>query len=159
LRKNPLPKARTDVSLERQEGMITLAQKLMAGSALLIFLLGSLHLLYTFRGKKLYPRDTHLERQMDLVSPVISSQTTMWRAWIGFNASHSYGAIFFGLVYGYLALAQPAVLFQSLYLILVGLGLLLGYIFLAKAYWFTIPLVGISLATGFYVAALVVKLT
>jgi hypothetical protein len=139
--------------------MITLSQKLMAGSALIIFLLGALHLLYTFRGKKLYPRDTHLERQMDLVSPVISSQTTMWRAWIGFNASHSFGAILFGLVYGYLALAQPDVLFQSLYLILVGLSLLLGYIFLAKAYWFSIPLVGISLATGLYVAAFVVKLS
>ena len=137
--------------------MITLPQQLMAGSALVVLLLGSLHLLYTFRGKKLYPRDTHLERQMDLVSPVLTSRTTMWRAWIGFNASHSFGAMFFGLVYGYLALAQPEVLFHSHYLILLGLVLLAGYVFLAKAYWFRIPLAGVLLSTGLYLAALVAR--
>ena len=135
--------------------MITLPQQLMAGSAFVVLLLGSLHLLYTFRGKKLYPRDTHLERQMDLVSPVLTSRTTMWRAWIGFNASHSFGAMFFGLVYGYLALAQPEVLFHSHYLILLGLVLLVGYVFLAKAYWFWIPLAGLVLSTGLYIASLV----
>ncbi len=28
---------------------------------------------------------------MQQVSPVITRQTTMWKAWVGFNASHSYG--------------------------------------------------------------------
>ena len=55
----------------------------------------------------------------------------MWRAWVGFNASHSYGAIFFGLVYGYLALAHGALLFASPYLLGVGLLLLGGYVVLA----------------------------
>ena len=58
--------------------MITLSQILMATSAFVILLLGSIHLLYTFRSNKLYPRDTHLERQMNLVSPVLTRQTTMW---------------------------------------------------------------------------------
>ena len=137
--------------------MIPLVQQLMAGSALTILLLGSLHLLYTFRGKKLFPRDTHLERQMDLVSPVLTSRTTMWRAWIGFNASHSFGAMFFGLVYGYLALRLPDVLFHSHFLLLVGLALLLGYAWLGKVYWFWIPFTGSVLSTGLYVAALVVN--
>jgi hypothetical protein len=48
---------------------------------------------------------------MSATAPVISRETTMWKAWIGFNASHSLGAILFGLVYGYLALAHPAFLF------------------------------------------------
>ena len=135
--------------------MVTLPQKLMAASALVIFVLGAVHLLYTFRGNKLYPRDTHLERQMRVVAPVISRQTTMWNAWIGFNASHSYGALFYGLVYGYLALAQSELLFHSYYLLLVGLSLLAGYVFLAKAYWFRIPLIGILSATALYVAAMV----
>ena len=135
--------------------MIPLPQQLMAGSALIILLLGSLHLLCTFRGKNLFPRDTHLERQMDLVSPVLTSRTTMWRAWIGFNASHSFGAMFFGLVYGYLALRLPDVLFHSHFLLLVGLVLLLGYAWLGKVYWFRIPLTGIVLSTGLYIAALV----
>ena len=139
--------------------MISLPQMLMAASALVILSLGSIHLLYTFRGNKLYPRDTHLERQMRVVAPVISSQTSMWNAWIGFNASHSYGAVFFGLIYGYLALAQAEILFHSHYLLLVGLALLMGYVFLAKRYWFKIPLLGILLATALYVAAIAANLS
>ena len=134
--------------------MITLSQILMATSAFVILLLGSIHLLYTFRSNKLYPRDTHLERQMNLVSPVLTRQTTMWKAWIGFNASHGYGAMFFGLIYGYLALAQGEILFRSHYLLLVGLALLVGYVFLAKAYWFSVPFVGFSLSTALFIAAL-----
>ena len=135
--------------------MLTLPQLLMTASAFVIFFLGSIHLLYTFHGNKLYPRDTHLERQMQLVSPVISKQTTMWNAWIGFNASHSYGAIFFGLIYGYLALVHADLLFNSLYLLFIGLLLLIGYVFLAKKYWFSIPLVGVLLSTACYVGAVV----
>ncbi|MGH8105835.1 MAG: LIC_13387 family protein, partial [Arenimonas sp.] len=113
------------------------------------------HLLYTFRGNKLYPRDTHLERQMRLVAPVISRFTTMWDAWIGFNASHCFGVVFFGLIYGYFALVQSELLFHSRYLLSVGLVLLFGYAFLAKAYWFKTPLIGILLAIALYIAALV----
>lgn len=137
--------------------MITLPQFLMTASALVIALLGSIHLLYTFRGNRLYPRDTHLERQMRVVSPVLTSQTTMWNAWIGFNASHSYGAIFFGLVYSYLALEHAELLFHSPYLLLVGIALLTGYLVLARRFWFAIPQVGIGLSTALYVAAILVN--
>ena len=135
--------------------MFTLAQKLITKNTFVLLFLGSIHLLYTFRGNKLYPRDTHLERQMQLVSPVLTKQTTMWQAWIGFNASHSYGAIFFGLVYAYLALEQSELLFHSYYLIGVGLALLVGYVVLAFNYWFSVPLIGVVLSTALYVAALV----
>ena len=60
----------------------------------------------------------------------------MWKTWIGFNASHSYGAILFGLVYGYLAIAEGGMFFRSPFLLLVGLLLLVGYVFLGKRYWF-----------------------
>lgn len=134
--------------------MFTQPQILMAASAVVLLLLGSVHLLYTFRGNKLYPRDTHLERQMRVVSPVLSNQTTMWQVWIGLSASHSCGAIFFGLVYGYLALAQGEVLFHSRYLILVGLALLGAYIYLARTYWFRLPFLALLLSTTLYLAAL-----
>jgi hypothetical protein len=90
------------------------------------------------------------------VSPVITRQTTMWKAWVGFNASHSFGAILFGVVYGYLSLIHVAFLLQSTFLLLLGLALLLGYVFLAKSYWFSIPLRGILLATVLYAAALLI---
>jgi len=72
------------------------SQALITASAAIILTLGLLHLLYTFRGPKLQPREAALETQMTSVSPVITRQTTMWKAWVGFNGSHSYGAILFG---------------------------------------------------------------
>lgn len=135
--------------------MNLLPSVLLATSAAIIFLLGALHLLYTFHGPMFHPRDTELRARLEQVSPVISRETTMWKAWLGFNASHSYGALLFGAVYGYLALLHRTFLFQSWFLLGVGLLLLVGYAFLAKRYWFRIPLRGILVATGLYVAALV----
>lgn len=129
---------------------------LVAASAAIILLLGMIHLLYTFRGNKLHPRDSALEARLKEVSPVITRETTMWKAWIGFNASHSYGAILFGLVYGYLALFHGAFLFGSPFLLVLGLVLLAGYAFLGRAYWFSVPFRGIVLSTALYVAALVI---
>jgi len=135
--------------------MSAFAPALVAFSAAIILLLGLIHLLYTFRGPKLRPRDAELEARLEQVSPVITRETTMWKAWVGFNASHSYGAIFFGVVYGYLALAHSAFLFQSTTLLAVGALLLAGYTFLGKRYWFSIPLRGIVVALVAYLGALV----
>ena len=107
--------------------MSALAPSLIAASAGIILLLGLVHLVYTFSGTKLHPRDAALQARLKEVSPIITRETTMWKAWVGFNASHSYGAILFGLVYGYFALAHPAFLFQSAFLLLLGLLLLAGY--------------------------------
>jgi len=135
---------------------MTVAALLVGASAAIILLLGVIHLLYTFHGNKLHPRDSALEAKLKEVSPVITRETTMWKAWIGLNASHSYGAILFGLVYGYLALFQDAFLFASPFLLVLGLALLAGYVFLGKVYWFSVPFRGIVLSTALYVAALVV---
>ncbi len=127
---------------------------LMAASAAIILILGSFHLLYTFSGVKLHPRDPALTARMQQVSPVLTRQTTMWKAWVGFNASHSYGAQLFGLVYGYLALLHPEFLFSSTFLLTLGVVLLLAYAHLGKNYWFKIPLRGVLLALTLYIAAL-----
>jgi hypothetical protein len=133
-----------------------LAASLVAASATVILLLGLIHLLYTFRGHKLHPRDAELEARLREVSPVITRETTMWKAWVGFNASHSFGAILFGAIYAYLSLAHSSFLFASPFLLSVGLLLLLGYAFLGQRYWFSVPFRGIVLATLLYAAALIV---
>jgi len=92
--------------------MPSLPSILVAAGAFVILGLGCAHLLFTFRGNKFHPRDLALMARMQEVSPVISRKMSMWNAWVGFNASHSFGAMLFGLVYGYLALAQAAVLFH-----------------------------------------------
>lgn len=130
---------------------------LMTASAAIILLMGLVHLLYTFRGRKLHPRDVEFEARMREVTPVLTRQTSMWKAWVGFNASHSFGAILFGLVYGYLALLHSAFLLQSSYLLGLGLLLLAGYVFLGWRFWFSVPFRSIVVATICYVAALVLR--
>jgi hypothetical protein len=134
-----------------------LAPWFIAGSAVVILVLGLIHLLYTFYGAKLLPRDRELHPHMQQVSPNITRGTTMWKAWVGFNASHSFGAILFGAVYGYLSLVHAAFLFQSIFLLSAGLLLLGGYVVLGKRYWFSVPFRGILTATGLYVIALIIN--
>ena len=130
----------------------------IAASAAIILLIGLVHLVYTFRGPNLHPRDPDLTSRMMAVSPVISSETTMWRCWVGFNASHSFCLIFFGALYGYLAMRHSAFLFHSWFLLALGLMLLLGYAALAKLYWFTSPFRAVVVATVLYFVGIVVYL-
>jgi hypothetical protein len=133
------------------------ARILMVLSASIVFTLGVSHFVYTFRGLYLTPRDPALKISMSQISPVITNETTMWRCWVGFNASHSMGLILFGLVFGYLALAHGQVLFQSKFLLGVGLAMLCGVAVLCKVYFFSSPLTSISIALACYVASIVVS--
>ena len=89
------------------------ARLLMILSASILLNLGTMHLVYTFWGTSLAPRDPALQVSMSNISPILTGETTMWRCWVGFNASHSMGLILFGLIYGYLALAHDQLLFRS----------------------------------------------
>jgi hypothetical protein len=120
-------------------------------------LLGTIHLVYTFFSQKLSARDTTLNETMKKVHPVLTTQTTMYRAWTGFNASHSAGAIYIGVVNTILAIAYCAVL-QHPFIMLLNIITVLFYVWLAKRYWFSIPLKGMSLAAVCYTAAVIVTL-
>jgi hypothetical protein len=131
-----------------------IARVLMVFSAGIMLTLGVAHLVYTFWGPKLTPRDPALQISMRQISPVITKETTMWRAWVGFNASHSMGAILFGLIYGFLAIAHSQLLFHSPFLLIVGLAMLGGFFVLGKVYWFSVPFTGISISLACYVASI-----
>src|SRR5271166_6121691 len=131
---------------------ILAAKILMVLSASIIFTLGIVHHVYTFWGPKLTPRDPALQISMSQIAPVITKETTIWRCWVGFNASHSIGLILFGLVFGFLALAHGELLFQSPFLL--GLAMLGGLVVLCKVYFFSVPLTGISISLACYVASI-----
>lgn len=72
--------------------------------------------------------------------------TTMWRAWVGFNFSHSLGVVMFsfaciavGLSLDSLALPKTALLLP------VAIGFV--YLWLAIRYWFRTPAIGIAAGT------------
>jgi len=126
----------------------------MVLSAGIVLTLGVVHLIYTFWGPSLTPRDPALRITMSQIAPVITKETTMWRCWVGFNASHSMGLILFGLVFGFLALAHGQLLFQSRFLLVVGLAMLGGLAVLCKVYFFGVPLAGISISFACYLASI-----
>jgi len=138
----------------QNEGSIVAARILMVLSASIIFTLGAIHLVYTFWGSKLTPRDPALRISMSQVSPVITTETTMWRCWVGFNATHSMALILFGLVFGFLAWAHGQLLFQSSFLLVVGLAMLGGLVPLCRSYFFSAPFLGVSVALACYLASI-----
>lgn len=128
---------------------------LMAASAAIAFVFGAIHLAYTFHGDKLLPRDPAVLAAMGRDHPGITRQTTMLRAWVGFNATHSIALLLFGLVFGYLAVWHAPMLFGSAFLLAVGLATLAAFLVLARLYFFSVPFLGVTIALGLYLAGIV----
>src|SRR5258708_24821660 len=130
---------------QNREGILA-AKILMVLSASIIFTLGVVHLVYTFWGPKLTPRDPALQISMSQIAPVITKETTMWRCWGGFYASHNMGLLLFGFGFGFFAFAHGRLLFLSPFLLVVGLAMLGGFVVLSQVYFFRAPLTGISIS-------------
>lgn len=123
-----------------------IAKYLWIFGSLIITVLGTIHLVYTFFTNKFSPRNEKLENEMKMASPILTRQTTMWKAWIGFNASHSSGAMFIGLINFYLAVKDFTILQSDNFFFIFTILTIGFYVWLAKKYWFKIPLTGIIIA-------------
>ena len=114
-------------------------------------LLGSLHALYTFldirRPRRLVPQDPAVALAM-AESPLRLTRggTTMWRAWVGFNFSHSLGVVLFGVicVCAGILLGTGVIPAWALFLLVV---ISVIYLALSVLYWFRIPTAGIGVAS------------
>jgi hypothetical protein len=125
-------------------------------------ILGLLHAVYTFADarnpRRLAPQDPAVLRSMSSTSVRISGgATTMWRAWLGFNFSHSLGALMFSAACIAAALALPGLALPGLALpkaaLLLPVAIGVVYLWLAIHYWFRIPAIGIALGTLCFAAA------
>lgn len=92
---------------------------------------------------------------MEAAPLTITRETSVLRAWIGFNASHAIALLLFGLVFATLAVAHPRVLFGSNALLAIGFATLLGFAVLARVYWFSVPFAAVTLALLAYAASVV----
>lgn len=122
-----------------------IAQILWFIGSLIITILGTMHLYYTFYSNKFSPRKSNVEDEMKSTSPVLTSKTTMWKAWVGFNASHSIGAMFIGIINSYIALRYFDVIRNDIFFFLFNIITIAFYVWLAKRYWFKIPLIGVTI--------------
>jgi len=119
-------------------------------------ILGSLHAIYTWADtrtpRRLVPDAASVIEAMASSSVRLSrGGTTMWRAWIGFNFSHSLGAVMFGVACIALGISLPSIgLPKAVLLIPVVIACL--YLWLAIRYWFRIPVMGIAAGAACFAA-------
>jgi hypothetical protein len=113
-------------------------------------LLGLLHGIYTYldidRPRRLVPQDPAVMQAMAKCNLRLSGTgTTMWRAWVGFNFSHSLGVILFGTIcIGAGAVLGTMVLPAWILFLFVVVASI--YLAVGQLYWFRIPVAGIVLA-------------
>jgi hypothetical protein len=79
---------------------------------------------------------------------LLTRRTNMWLAWVGFNLSHSLGAVLFGVVVALIGRSQAT--FRAEACVFLPLALLVSgvYLVLAIRCWFWTPLVGIALSSA-----------
>ncbi|WP_046003825.1 LIC_13387 family protein [Pseudoalteromonas rubra] len=109
--------------------------------------LGLIHLIFTFFSNKFDAYNAEVVVAMKSTSPVITKETTVWRAWVGFNASHSLGAIFFAAIYIPLAILHMPLIINNAWFSVLPSIFGFSYLLLAQKYWFRIPFLGILIAT------------
>ncbi|MGF7214124.1 hypothetical protein GGR92_000264 [Spirosoma lacussanchae] len=129
----------------------------MTGS-LIIAALGGIHLYLTFFTTAFLSENKQMVEQMKASKPVLSPAINMWKAWIGFNASHSSGLLFIGLINFYLAFRYFGYVRSDPFFFIMTILTTGFYAWLARTYWFTIPFMGVSTALICYVVAYVVIL-
>src|SRR6266567_2508155 len=123
--------------------------------------LGGLHAIYTMldlrNPRRLVPVDPSVMHAMANSALRLSrGGTDMWRAWIGFNFSHSLGLLLLATVAiwaGFRINRLPVAIMPML--TLIGCA----YLLLALLYWFRIPAIGVAIGTGCFAAAWVLSLS
>ncbi len=133
-----------------------MAKILFIGGASIFGVLGTIHLVYTFFTNKFDAFDPSVKVAMKSTSPVLTRETTMWNAWIGFNASHSLGAMIFAGVYIPLSLFHFEIVRQSIWFSYLPVVVGVSYLILARRYWFKIPFTGILIATICFAGGLII---
>lgn len=123
---------------------------LFAFGGALFVLLGLTHAVYTLadlhRPRRLVPSDPALIAAMAASGVRLArGGTDMWSAWVGFNLSHSVGAVLFGAVaaaWGQWPQTMPAAW--------AWLPAAVGAVYLAIGlrWWFRVPNAGIAVATA-----------
>jgi hypothetical protein len=123
--------------------------------------LGALHAVYTLldlrNPRRLVPADPSVAQAMANSALRLSGgRTDMWRAWIGFNFSHSLGVLLVGAL-GVWAGCRIKVL--PVDIVIPALTLIgCAYEVLAVLYWFRIPAIGVAVGTGCFAAAWLLSL-
>ena len=132
---------------------------LILGGAVFV-VLGGLHAVYTLLDLRdprwLVPVDPSVAKAMANTALRLSGGgTDMWRAWIGFNFSHSLGLLLVGAL-GIWAGARIKTFPAGILPVLTLIGCI--YLVLCLLYWFRAPAVDVAIGTGCFALAWILSL-
>ena len=130
--------------------------------ALPFLVLGLVHALATplrpEDDKGLSPRDPAYRQGMTEQTIQLTRRTTLWLAWVGFNLSHSLGAVTFGVVV--LLVARSSAAFEANRAVFVPLAIVVSSLYLAIGLrcWFRTPIIGILISSACFMLSWLVRL-
>lgn len=130
--------------------MHDVSRYLFLAAALPFLLLGSVHGVLTLRDTRrpiaLSPTDPKLRNAMAESGLLLTRRMNMWLAWIGFNLSHSLGAVLFAVVLLSVGRSEEEFNRQVGLFLPLGVVVSVAYLVLALRYWFRAPALGIGLS-------------
>ncbi len=126
----------------------------LLGSGIIV-LLGIGHGIYTLRstpeGGPMMPIDSKVREAMSAVGGIGLApelKTSLFKAWIGFNLSHSLGLVVVGLLIGFPVLTALTSPVDNLAWLVCALVLPCVYLWLSIRHWFAKPTMGFAIATA-----------
>lgn len=89
---------------------------------------------------------------------VLTRRTDMWKAWVGFNLSHSLGVVLFGVLVVLIGRSEAA--FEMEGPVFLPLAVLVSgvYLLLAARFWFRTPIIGCGLSVLFFCLSWILRL-
>ena len=130
--------------------MDELSRYLFIGGAMPFLLLGVAHAFATPLSigtrKGLSPKDPALTEKMAASTICLTSRTNVWLAWVGFNLSHSLGAVLFGVVVLLIGRSPTSFASQGAAFGALAVAVSALYLVLAVFYWFRTPIMGCVIA-------------
>ena len=99
-----------------------------------------------FKPRTFTPVDDSVRKAMTNVPIALHPKTDLWKAWLGFNLSHSLGLIVFGSSTLFIALFSLQLFTQSILLQVVIILVSTIYLILSLKFWFSKPAIASSIA-------------
>jgi hypothetical protein len=126
-----------------------MAQILLAIGGTIVLMLGTLHGVLTLRDvtkpRAFTPTDDAVRIAMQGTRVAFNPRLNLWQAWLGFNLSHSLGAVLFGGGLLVLALFHFPVFAASPLLQGAAVAVAAAYLVLSLRFWFWGPALGSGL--------------
>jgi hypothetical protein len=137
--------------------MRELSRYFFLAGAVPFLVLGTIHALVTPTSivdeKGLSPSDPAVRDAMTRATLLLTRRLSLWQAWVGFNLSHSLGAVLFGAVVALIGRSPASFQSQAHVFLPLAVAVSACYLVIGLRYWFRKPITGIGISAGCFVVA------